>query len=257
MPNRVKNTAARPSRQQKRARGFTLIELMIGIVVGTIVIAGTIALYITVIRGSAFVTQEARLVQETRVSMDLIANDIRRAGFSHPSRIIPPNGDRPAANPFMDDDLNLTVHDGSCILLAYDPTFAYDIDTADFEAPPTEQYVFGYRLSDGAIQMLTSSMSSTQDCPTTGWENLTDPATTNVTTLEFDASPSRCMKIAEDGSEEFADSCAELTSSPGDIFAESRRVTIRLEADHTVSPDTRISFEDTVSVRNQRIFDPN
>nr|WP_156000516.1 prepilin-type N-terminal cleavage/methylation domain-containing protein [Thioalkalivibrio sp. ALRh] len=242
---------------RKRHEGFTLVELMIGILVGTIVVAGTIALYITVIRGAAFVTQEARLAQETRIAMDLMANDIRRAGYSHPARITPPNDDEPAKNPFMGEDLNITVHGDTCILLAYDPTFAYDIETADFDAPPPSQYVFGYRLENETIQMLTSSINSTQDCSTGTWEDLTDPATTRVGRLEFDTSPTRCMKIADDGSETFADTCDQLNAQPGDIFAESRRIRITMEASHTSSPDSRIDFEETISVRNQRIFAPN
>ena len=252
-------------RSAHRNAGFTLVELMVGLVVGLIVIGGVISLYLTVVQGSAYTTREARLTQETRITMDFISADIRRAGFSHPERIIvPADEERLPINWFMEDDRWLSIHDydggtANCILVTYDPTFLYDVTTADFDDPPPAQYVFGYRSNNGTVEMLTGGLSGTTDCDAGTWEPLTDPDTTRVSELSFEASGSSCMKVDVDGETHgpvYGDTpCASLGSDDGDVFAESARVTVTLEAKHANDDATRVNHSDTVSVRNLRIFD--
>ncbi len=262
--------AARRGRPQQRTvarqQGFTLVELMVGMVVGLIVISGVIALYITVIQGSAFATREARLTQETRISIDFMTDDLRRAGYSHSERLREQE-DGPVINPFMEDDLNIAIHDGGqCILLSYDPTYSYRVtdpgitlahDLSDLwgdEEEERSQFVFGYRLSGNEIQMLVSPVRNTLDCNAGEWASLTDPLTTNVTTLDFDASPSRCMEVRSDGSTTVGDVCPSGEGlEEGSVLAENRRITISLEAEHTQDSNTRVQYSNTVSVRNVRI----
>ncbi|WP_018878764.1 prepilin-type N-terminal cleavage/methylation domain-containing protein [Thioalkalivibrio sp. ALE28] len=263
-------TQGRPS-GANRNHGFTLVELMIGIVVGMIVIAAATALYLTVIQGSIYTTQEARLTQETRITLDLIANDIRRAGYSHPERIAEdPDEERIPANPFMEHAMWLHAHDfdgnsGTCILVSFDPTFRYDPTTVTPAHDLSdlvnngEQYVFGYRRNNDAVEMLTGGLADTSTCEGGTWEPLTDPQTTQVNRLEFDSSSSSCMKVNADGDTSGpvygASPCSTLGNNDGDVFAESTRVTITLEAVHANDNATRINHSDTVSVRNLRIFD--
>jgi len=259
-----------------RTGGFTLVELMVGLVVGLIVIGGVISLYLTVVQGSAYTTREARLTQETRITMDFISADIRRAGFSHPERIIvPEDEERLPINWFMEDDRWLSIHDydggtANCILVSYDPTFLYDVDEDGWDDPdsgnfgdtppePPAQYVFGYRSNNGTVEMLTGGLTETTDCDDGTWVELTDPDTTRVTELSFDASGSSCMKADADGDThgpEYGDTpCVSLGSDDGDVFAESARVAVTLEAEHANDDATRVNHSDTVSVRNLRIFD--
>lgn len=258
--------------RSQRTSGFTLVELMVGILVGTLVIAAVTALYITVIQGATFITQEARLTQETRVTMDMMINDIRRAGYSHPSRVQKEEDDLPD-NPFMraDDPLrDVRIHGSSdCLLLAYDPTFSYptsDDLPYDLSDLSTDQYVFGYRLINGAIQILHSSTDNTTSgtCDAdTGWESITDPETTTVTKLEFSTAGSVCMNasdsdgayaLASDGAT--APACA--TPPPGtqtnDVLVEMRRINIVLEAKHARDPTTRTLLNESAKARNHRVL---
>lgn len=256
--------------RQAGAKGFSLIELMVGILVGTIVIAAVTALYITTIRGAGFVTQEARLTQEARVSLDLMANDIRRAGYSHPDRIDVDEDDDTAVpdNPFMQPDRKIALHDDdTCLMLSYDPTYDYhpsdpigSLDEID------RQHVFGYRLSGNVIEMLSDpsgQVSETTDCDAGTWVELTDPSTTNVTRLEFSLDASGCLSIDGDGEESRQDGACPENGDEGVFYFESQRVTIHLDAEHASAPQTRVSFSDTdedidrsltVGVRNARIF---
>lgn len=139
-------------------------------------------------------------------------------------------------------------------MLSYDPTFRYppdpssmSRDLSDLDAAEV-QYVFGYRLNGNAIQLLTneSQTTSTGNCPDRPWASLTDPNTTNVTSLEFDLE-TFCLNTTDDDAD-----CA--TASSGDVLIEKRRVNITLTAEHAQNPDTRIQLEESVAVRNDHVY---
>ena len=65
-----------------RQRGFSLVELMVGIVVGLFVVLVASAVYLNVITSSADSTRLAKLNQDMRSIMDIMTYDLHRAGFS-------------------------------------------------------------------------------------------------------------------------------------------------------------------------------
>ncbi len=248
---------------------------MVGILVATLVIAAIAALYITVIRGAIFVTQEARLTQETRVAMDMMINDIRRAGYSHTSRV-QQNADELPDNPFMRADdtpiRDMSIHGGDCILVAYDPTFTYPADDdlpydlTDLQGD-NRQYVFGYRLESGAIQILNAPRDQTSSgvCDeSSGWESITDPDTTSIIRLRFSTAGSICMNASTadgDYSEitstaSTAPACATPPSDTeaGDVLVEMRRINILLEAEHAQDSTTRTFLNESAKARNHRVI---
>ncbi|MCK8517109.1 prepilin-type N-terminal cleavage/methylation domain-containing protein [Methylonatrum kenyense] len=270
MLRRINQLAFKP-----KSGGFTLVELMVGLVVGLVAVGAIIALYITVIRGAAFVTAEARLTQETRIAMDLMAADIRRSGYSHPSHIEGRNG-RPPLNPFMttqaswpgqssvpDGIRNIQVlNDGRCVMLSYDPTFSYNPgQDATWPGDAGTQFVFGYRQSGDQLEMLSDpagDVNSTDNCGdsppgSAQWVRLTDHDTTRIRELRFDMDSSVCLTFSSSGEES---ACDEGTAGEEDISIESRRVRIIMRADHATNPESTISFEEIVGVKNNRIFEP-
>jgi len=60
-------------------RGFNLIELMISIVIGMLVVAGALSLIVAMNTSNATTVESARLTQELRATLQLIADDLRRA----------------------------------------------------------------------------------------------------------------------------------------------------------------------------------
>jgi len=64
-----------------KQKGFTLIELMIAMMLGLIVIGGALSIYISTIRSSSDVVNSARLNYDLDSAMQLMVNDIRRAGY--------------------------------------------------------------------------------------------------------------------------------------------------------------------------------
>jgi len=239
---------------RKTQNGFTLIELMIGILIGTIVVAAAIALFVTTIRAATAVAQEIRLTQEIRISMDFMVNDIRRAGyaFPHQNRVERDPDTQVPINPFQSGDLDLALHrNGECVLLSFDPTFDYEPDPetlqSDLEDLASIQYVFGYRLEEGVIQMLTNTtrVEATTDCDAGDWVALTDPATTRVETLSFDVDL-RCRNVTDTSRD-----CNNTESE--DVLYERRLVTIEIDARHAQDADTRIALSDTMALRNDRV----
>jgi prepilin peptidase dependent protein B len=268
-------------------RGFTLVEMMIGIVVGFIVLAGVIAVFLAVVRSSAYVARESRLNQELRTAMDLMVNDIRRAGYWRNARPYNPDVDDDLVfNPFMNrieipsgpdqpaDYLGIRdihIHNGSCILFSYDTTFS------------TDPSVFGYRLNGAAIEMLIGSddTSDPDSCSTLGWQPITSPAIT-VSNLDFSfhtpapadadapsARSSQCLNTrtlatfespATPDVARWTPPCelgltdASFSTSTGQVLLEARQITITAAATHARAPDTSLTLRDTVTVRNDRIL---
>ncbi|MCG2633353.1 MAG: prepilin-type N-terminal cleavage/methylation domain-containing protein [Gammaproteobacteria bacterium] len=69
------------SRQRQRQAGFTLIELMIAILVGTFLIGGVIAVFMGTYRSNVEDLRITHLNQELRGTMALITRDLKRAGY--------------------------------------------------------------------------------------------------------------------------------------------------------------------------------
>jgi len=176
------------SRRQRMA-GISLVELMIGIVVGLVVLWGISSVYVNTARGSRTTTTANQLNQDMRAVMDIMVNDIRRAGFSGTSA-------NSAANPFAAATTNPVLANlgtnRDCILYSYDATHAGSTPGAvdagvDF---------FGFQLTaGGVVQTLNSTTlaNTGTDCTTVGWENLTDERAITVTQLTFDTVGSRCI----------------------------------------------------------------
>lgn len=81
-----------------RQAGVSLIELMIGMVVGMIVIGGVLTIYIAVIESSNETIKQSRLNSEMSALMNIMTNDVRRAGFLELN---------------IDQDTTTHVHDGT------------------------------------------------------------------------------------------------------------------------------------------------
>lgn len=64
----------------KSARGFTLIELMVAMVIGLIVIGAVLALSLSMIRANSDTIAGTRLTQELRATSSAITSELQRAG---------------------------------------------------------------------------------------------------------------------------------------------------------------------------------
>lgn len=65
--------------KRRRARGFTLVEMMVALALSLIVAAAVVALVVAIIRSNRQTLQATRLHQELRATLNLVASDMRRA----------------------------------------------------------------------------------------------------------------------------------------------------------------------------------
>jgi len=170
---------------RKPQAGATLIELLIGMLVGIIVVAGGMSVYVTSVRGQSENIKLARLNQDMRAMMDTMERDIRRAGFvtSDPET----NFDSLKSNPFFDSSdpnfAELAVYNpgtttGSCIVYSYN---------MDDESPPQvdSNERLGFRLNGKAGELeMRSGGDTNEDCDDGEWESFTEPEV-EITGLTF------------------------------------------------------------------------
>ncbi|MBY5922807.1 prepilin-type N-terminal cleavage/methylation domain-containing protein [Ferrimonas balearica] len=65
----------------RRARGFTLVELMVSITIGLVVLSAALTFFSGNLRANTTTLELSRLNQELQTVMTMIARDIRRAGY--------------------------------------------------------------------------------------------------------------------------------------------------------------------------------
>lgn len=175
----------------KQQTGVTLIELLIGMLIGLIIVAAGISVFVTSVKGQADNIKLSRLNQDMRAMMDIMARDIRRAGFvtSDPATNLASLQD----NPFFGPTAELTVYNGgSCIVYAYNRNDGANMDTngdgvTDEPAPVVnENERLGFRLNNGGnLEMRTSGTTNASCDDDDGvWESITE-SEVEITGLTF------------------------------------------------------------------------
>ncbi|TNG02134.1 MAG: hypothetical protein EP297_01515 [Gammaproteobacteria bacterium] len=268
----------------KQQRGVTLVELMIGTLVGLIVIGGVLTVYLGVARSSADTLKSSRLNQEMNAVMNIMANDIRRSGFWG---TVNPN--EPQTNPFNvvgADQTALSVRDATssadagelgsddCVLYTYDRDGDGIVDDSEY---------YGFKLNSNAVQMRFSCPASGgtttcgTDCSVGSWQSVTDNSTITVTALAFNlnstdedgnAAPSTCINVSvddevdEDGdgndaNPEEADCYTSdgdgWTPASGNITLEIRNIQITMAAELANDSIVRSILQQSIRVRNDLV----
>jgi len=152
-------------RIQNKQSGLTLIEMMIAIVVGLIIVAGTIGIFITSLKLNSETLQMTRLNQELQAVMTLMTRDIRRSGYWG----ITTSG---TVNAYASVAATSNQSGGAgddCILLAY------DIDSNGLGGG--NDYI-GYKWDTDHIEMKVANAAFT--CGSGGWTDLSDSAVVNI-----------------------------------------------------------------------------
>lgn len=147
-----------------RQRGLSLVELMVGLAIGLFIVAMATTLLLHRIREHRALLVESRLTQDLRTAADLVARDLRRAGYWGESTAgLPRSGAAPAANPYTALAPTAAASDAVGFRFSRDASENHTVDG-------NEQ--FGFRLRRGTIEMLLGSGN---------WQALTDSGTMTVT----------------------------------------------------------------------------
>jgi prepilin peptidase dependent protein B len=163
-------------------RGFGLVELMVGISIGLIVIAGASLMLIQQISEHRRLVLETQVQQDLRATADLMLRELRRAGsWATPQRGIwapsPAGVADPSANPYTAIDPS-TAQQSNRVEYSYSRATDRSSSTAAPAAANAEDNVmtssterFGFRLQDGIMQFRLGDR----------WQPLTDTNTLRIT----------------------------------------------------------------------------
>ncbi len=75
-----------PSAQTQTRRGFTLVELMVAVLVGSIVLVGVYTIYSVSVRGYRVQDQAVQAIGQLRTAMHQLKSDLRSAAFNAPAQ---------------------------------------------------------------------------------------------------------------------------------------------------------------------------
>lgn len=153
-------------------RGFSLVELMVGLALGSFVVLGALTATSGLLRGDALAA--ARLDQDLRNAAFVFERDVMRAGYWGSAAQGLKTGVTAYANPFADLDTDTA----GCVLFSYDLNDDGALDTAGSD----ERYAFA--LSAGVLYMRTGGTESTCDVHTGTWEPVTDQGAVKVTSFD-------------------------------------------------------------------------
>ena len=230
----------------RRQAGVTLTDLLVGTTVGALVLIGISSTYVLGARSTSQNVDQARLNQELRALLEIMQQDIRRAGYWDMSDVEDAD---PAQNPFQStiDGIDRRLRTGqvdeesagSCVLYSYD----FEPDNA------TALTMFGFRLRNQYVQMRTGPSNvgdMTFECAigSGSWERLTSDDV-RIKELRF---------TIETAQTNLAPGKEGAGCEKNELCRETRQVAILIAGQIRDDRAVRQSLQATVAVRNDRYF---
>ncbi|NRP09312.1 MULTISPECIES: type II secretion system protein J [unclassified Marinobacterium] len=152
-----------------KQKGYTLIELMIGMAVGLIVLSGALFLYLQIFNVSKTTLASTQLNRELSILIDTMSGEIRRHGYSALG----------SNSYYQTNSSSLEVNmSGDCIL------YGYDVNSNDNEVSDVSSDQKGFRLDSGVIH--TKADESANCDPVfdkTHWTAITDESVMDISDL--------------------------------------------------------------------------
>jgi len=178
---------------KNKQSGFSLVEAMVAMVAGLLVGMAVTAFSLSMIRSHTETVQSTRVLQDLRITADLMVRELQRSGFDRDAIRLVANqenyingfsqityGPAVAAPAATCPAIAAAESLSSCILFSYDRAGIND----DAGAPDGEE-MKGFRLvpsadeSRGIVQMFIGSADDEPACDdasdAAGWQNITPP----------------------------------------------------------------------------------
>ena len=188
----------------KRTRGFTLVELMVGLAIGMVLVLAAEHFLMTTLFANATGVKQQRFEQTLQALSGTMVSQIRRAGYARPAATLAMFGTKPYSVPGNDSD---------CIAFTH-------------STPTKDQVYFGFRLRNGAVHYF-ESMAAAPDCTNpslTGWVAITDATLVNFGSVRFWANPAEPALINIALSAQGVD----LTTPNGTPYSRTSNLAVRI-----------------------------
>jgi type IV pilus assembly protein PilW len=210
------------STSYRRQMGLSIVELMVGIAVGLLVVAGAVVVTTSQLGDNRRLLLETQLQQDLRATADIISRELRRAGANvapnaAESAVWFPGSPGSQPNPFA------------------------------FVAPDASE--FSYRRSAGATGPYGFQLEGTvikSQLAAAGWQDLTDSATMRVTgfTVTPEPEPAQLLPCPR--------LCADLSTDCWPTVA-VRKYRVEITASATNDPAIQRSITSVVRLRNDEV----
>jgi prepilin-type N-terminal cleavage/methylation domain-containing protein len=225
---------------QWRQRGLSLVELMVGITIGLVVVAGASVLLSGQLFENRRLIAEAQVNQDLRATADIITRELRRAGAIGVDVLL--------VSRVWEAGTTNDAADNRWARLLTPAAGAPADDEVAFNYYPTGPGTdgpFGFRLNAATGVIQTRLRAG-------GWQDLTDPATVNVTEFEIERLADTRVTIP----------CAKpCPAGPWGAAGTSacwptvsvRAVEVRITVEHRTIPAIQRSHRSQVRLRNDHI----
>lgn len=254
---------------RNRARGISLVELLIGLAVGSLVVAGALTVFAKISFSGLENVRMVRLNEQLRSTLDVIRRDLQRAGYVDAWETgvateitdlkvaeMGAFGVISAGGTCADSDGD-GFNECDCI------TYSYDFDE-DFTQDADE--IFGFRHNGTAIQRDTTDAACAGGA---GWQAATD-GEINIELLSFEIEQPQA-EVSDDGVGdddglcEAGEACTpnpvEVGNGDGDPACVSgetclarRKINIVLEGSLAADSDFTVRLREEIKVKNDHYF---
>lgn len=158
----------------KGTKGFSLVELLIALLLGSVLLAMVIGLYVTSVSTGAKSLKYSRLRTDLQSIIAMIETDIRRAGYGGNGYLVGAGADKTIDI----NDVDITVGSNivkanSCIIYYYNHNNTSDVESENKMA---------FRLNSGAIEFDSGAEKvANSACATSGWTDISDNQFVTIT----------------------------------------------------------------------------
>ncbi|WP_022940880.1 prepilin-type N-terminal cleavage/methylation domain-containing protein [Psychromonas hadalis] len=162
----------------KGNKGFSLVELLIALLLGSVLLAMVIGLYVTGVSTGAKSLKYSRLRTDLQSIIAMMETDIRRAGYGKNAYLVGAGADKTID--INDVDITVSSHivkANSCIVYYYNHNNTPAIESENKMA---------FRLNSDAIEF-SSGVGKVANavCATSGWTDISDDQFITITHLSF------------------------------------------------------------------------
>lgn len=230
----------------KNQTGLSLIEIMISLTIGLILLAAILSLYGVVVNSSTATLRSVRLNHDMEAIMNLMINEIRRAGYWGNATV----NANSLENPFTSGKADINIPNTGCILYSYDGGTSTNESNGNIE---NNEY-FGFKLGNNNAIMMRLSITdpaASDSCDHGRWESFTNENEITITNLSFTSSillDDRCLNFTANPTR----TCSSAITN--DDLAEKRIIDVsmtgRLASDSSITH----TLTSRIEVRNNRLY---
>lgn len=219
-------------------RGFSIVELLIGVTIGLFVLAGAAIVVSNQLNDNRRLLLETQVQQDLRAAMDIISRDIRRSGYwaSAFTSVAPEKN--PMQNPYHPAGVDTNTTDTITYTYSHDLDRPAKVETNIVEAD--EQNGFALNTSTHSIDAKLADGN---------WQALTDPNVVRITSFTARVTPTTInLPVCS------TPPCTPVTVGCGTASALTvRDVQIVIEGEAAHDPSVKRSLVNTVRVRNDQV----